>query len=95
MIDLVARVAPTIKAPLVLFTYYNPIYQRGFEAFVKEIADALNTCATFAVCWSNCHPCNTWSKGLTNLQCYHYHCINNSQYTPIAINQEDYVSFII
>jgi hypothetical protein len=36
----VARVAPTIKAPLVLFTYYNPIYQRGFEAFVKEIADA-------------------------------------------------------
>ena len=40
VIDLVARVAPTIKAPLVLFTYYNPIYQRGFEAFVKEIADA-------------------------------------------------------
>ena len=35
-----ARVAPTIKAVLVLFTYYNPIYQRGFEAFVKEIADA-------------------------------------------------------
>ena len=23
-----------------LFTYYNPIYQRGFAAFVKEIADA-------------------------------------------------------
>ena len=40
MIDLVKRVSPGIRAPIVLFTYYNPIYQRGFETFVKEIADA-------------------------------------------------------
>lgn len=40
VIDLVARVSPNVKAPIVLFTYYNPIYQRGFETFVKEIADA-------------------------------------------------------
>ena len=40
VIDLVARVAPTIKAPLVLFTYYNPIYQRGFDVFVNALADA-------------------------------------------------------
>ena len=40
VIDLVARVSPNTKAPIVLFTYYNPIYQRGFERFVKEIADA-------------------------------------------------------
>jgi tryptophan synthase alpha chain len=40
VIDLIARVSPTVKAPIVLFAYYNPIYQRGFEKFVKEIADA-------------------------------------------------------
>jgi tryptophan synthase alpha chain len=40
VIDLVARVSPNTSAPIVLFTYYNPIYQRGFEKFVKEIADA-------------------------------------------------------
>ena len=40
MIDLVGRVSPNVKAPIVLFTYYNPIYQRGFEKFVKEIANA-------------------------------------------------------
>ena len=39
-IDLLADVSPTIKAPIVLFTYYNPIYQRGFEAFVADIAKA-------------------------------------------------------
>jgi len=40
VIDLVARLTPTVKAPIVLFTYYNPIYQRGFERFVSEIAAA-------------------------------------------------------
>ena len=40
MIDLTRKVSPTIKAPIVLFTYYNPIYQRGFENFVEEIASA-------------------------------------------------------
>lgn len=40
VIDLVARVSPNTSAPIVLFTYYNPIYQRGFEAFVADIAKA-------------------------------------------------------
>ena len=40
VIDLVARVTPDVSAPIVLFTYYNPIYQRGFEPFVKKIAAA-------------------------------------------------------
>ena len=40
VIDLTRKVSPTIKAPVVLFTYYNPIYQRGFENFVEEIASA-------------------------------------------------------
>lgn len=35
-----AQVTPTLKAPLVLFTYYNPILRRGIENFVKEIASA-------------------------------------------------------
>lgn len=34
------QVTPTLKAPLVLFTYYNPILRRGIENFVKEIAQA-------------------------------------------------------
>jgi len=40
VVDLVARVSPDITAPIVLFTYFNPIYQRGFEPFVKSIAAA-------------------------------------------------------
>ena len=40
VIALLKKTSPTIKAPIVLFTYYNPIYQKGFEVFVKEIVDA-------------------------------------------------------
>ena len=29
-----------MRAPLVMFTYYNPILRRGTEAFIKEIAAA-------------------------------------------------------
>ena len=29
-----------VKAPIVMFTYFNPIYQRGVETFVRQIADA-------------------------------------------------------
>ena len=29
-----------IKIPIILFTYYNPIYYRGIEAFLKQIKDA-------------------------------------------------------
>lgn len=34
------QVTPTLKAPLVLFTYYNPILRRGVENFVKELSQA-------------------------------------------------------
>lgn len=37
VIDLVAQVAPKLSAPLVLFTYYNPILNRGIEKFLKDI----------------------------------------------------------
>ena len=40
VIDLVCEVSPTIKAPIVMFTYYNPIYQRGVEKFCADIAAA-------------------------------------------------------
>jgi tryptophan synthase alpha chain len=33
-------VAPEVKAPLILFNYYNPILNRGIESFLKQIADA-------------------------------------------------------
>jgi tryptophan synthase alpha chain len=29
-----------VRAPIVMFTYFNPIYQRGIEKFVKDISDA-------------------------------------------------------
>jgi tryptophan synthase alpha chain len=34
------QVAPTLRAPLILFTYYNPILRRGLEPFISEIAAA-------------------------------------------------------
>lgn len=40
VLEMIKEVAPQLKAPLVLFTYYNPILNRGIEAFLKEIAAA-------------------------------------------------------
>lgn len=30
------RVTPRLRAPIVLFTYYNPIMKRGVEKFVQD-----------------------------------------------------------
>lgn len=40
VLEMVKDVAPELKAPLILFTYYNPILNRGIESFLKQIADA-------------------------------------------------------
>jgi len=40
VLEMVKDVAPDLKAPLILFTYYNPILNRGIESFLKEIANA-------------------------------------------------------
>ncbi|MEC4986398.1 MAG: tryptophan synthase subunit alpha [Oscillatoria sp. PMC 1068.18] len=40
VLQIVQDVAPEIKAPIILFTYYNPIYYRGIEAFLKQIVEA-------------------------------------------------------
>ena len=40
VLAMVKEVTPEIKAPIILFTYYNPILNRGIESFLKQIADA-------------------------------------------------------
>ncbi|CAI7844828.1 unnamed protein product, partial [Closterium sp. NIES-53] len=40
VIDLLKRVTPSLSAPIVLFTYYNPIMKRGVNKFMGEIKAA-------------------------------------------------------
>jgi len=40
VIDMVTKVGPTIKAPIVLFTYFNPIIRRGMDKFCAQIKAA-------------------------------------------------------
>lgn len=40
ILEMVADVAPTLKSPIILFTYYNPILKRGIEKFLQQIAVA-------------------------------------------------------
>ena len=39
VLEMLKDVAPALQAPIVLFTYYNPILNRGIESFLKQIAD--------------------------------------------------------
>jgi tryptophan synthase alpha chain len=40
VLELVSKVSPILKAPIVLFTYYNPILNRGIESFLQQIAES-------------------------------------------------------
>ncbi|XTZ10453.1 MAG: tryptophan synthase subunit alpha [cyanobacterium endosymbiont of Rhopalodia yunnanensis] len=40
ILGIVKQVSPEIKAPIVLFTYYNPIFYHGVEAFLKRVKEA-------------------------------------------------------
>ncbi|MBW4541749.1 MAG: tryptophan synthase subunit alpha [Myxacorys chilensis ATA2-1-KO14] len=40
VLDMVRDVAPDLRSPIILFTYYNPILSLGIEAFLKQIADS-------------------------------------------------------
>jgi tryptophan synthase alpha chain len=40
ILELVTKINPSLKAPIVLFTYYNPILNRGIESFLPQIARA-------------------------------------------------------
>jgi tryptophan synthase alpha chain len=40
VLALLKTVTPTLQAPIILFTYYNPILNRGVEQFFQDIAAA-------------------------------------------------------
>jgi tryptophan synthase alpha chain len=40
VLRMMREVVPSLQAPIVLFTYYNPIINRGIEAFLQEIKAA-------------------------------------------------------
>jgi tryptophan synthase alpha chain len=40
VLELVAKVSPKIKAPIILFTYYNPILNLGIPEFLRRIVAA-------------------------------------------------------
>jgi tryptophan synthase alpha chain len=40
VLSLVARVVKKVSIPIILFTYYNPIYYRGADKFLAQIAEA-------------------------------------------------------
>lgn len=40
VLNLVKTVGPEVTAPIILFTYYNPILNRGIELFMQDLAAA-------------------------------------------------------
>jgi tryptophan synthase alpha chain len=38
VLEIVADVSPNLQAPIILFTYYNPILNRGINSFLAQIA---------------------------------------------------------
>jgi tryptophan synthase alpha chain len=40
VLELVQAVSPSLQTPLILFTYYNPILNRGTEKFLQQLAQA-------------------------------------------------------
>ena len=40
VLEMVSGVTPSLRSPLILFTYYNPILHRGIERFLDEAAAA-------------------------------------------------------
>jgi tryptophan synthase alpha chain len=40
VLEMLAEISPSIKAPIILFTYYNPILHRGIKPFLETIATA-------------------------------------------------------
>lgn len=39
VLDMVNRLHGQLRAPIILFTYYNPIYHRGVSTFLKQVSD--------------------------------------------------------
>jgi tryptophan synthase alpha chain len=40
VLEMLKRITPQLRAPIVLFTYYNPILNRGIDTFFQQIAEA-------------------------------------------------------
>jgi tryptophan synthase alpha chain len=40
VLEVVQTVSPTLRSPIILFTYYNPILNRGIETFLQNLAKA-------------------------------------------------------
>lgn len=40
VLEMVQTLTPSLQAPIILFTYYNPILNQGVEAFLERIASA-------------------------------------------------------
>ncbi len=40
VLDMVRSVSPSLRSPLILFTYYNPILNRGIKQFLEQIANS-------------------------------------------------------
>jgi tryptophan synthase alpha chain len=40
VLQLLREVTPELRSPIILFTYYNPILNRGIERFLKDISEA-------------------------------------------------------
>lgn len=40
VLEMVSGVTPSLRSPLILFTYYNPILHRGLERFLEQVATA-------------------------------------------------------
>jgi len=40
VLEMLQAVRPSLQAPVILFTYYNPILYRGIEQFLKQVASA-------------------------------------------------------
>jgi len=38
VLEMLESVSPNLKAPIILFTYYNPILYRGIKSFLGQIA---------------------------------------------------------
>jgi tryptophan synthase alpha chain len=40
VLEMLAKVIPDLQAPVILFTYYNPIFYRGIDQFLQQVAAA-------------------------------------------------------
>lgn len=40
VLGMLKEVSPQLTAPVVVFSYYNPLLRRGFDTFCKQVKDA-------------------------------------------------------